>query len=73
MKIFLFVLLVVSFNIASSSKAEKNKSLLNKKDLLITTITVINPVISVGAIFSNANTISKILSMGNLAYSTVKR
>jgi len=72
MKIFIFILFIVSVSISTTSKAEKNNKLFNKKDLLITTITVINPVLSVSAIFSNANAVSKILSMGNLAYSSIK-
>jgi len=72
MKIFIFILFIVSVSISTTSKAEKNNELFNKKDLLITTITVMNPILSVGAIFSNANAVSKILSMGNLAYSSIK-
>ena len=70
--IFIFILFIVSVSISTTSKAEKNNKLFNKKDLLITTITVINPVLSISAIFSNANAVSKILSMGNLAYSSIK-
>ena len=39
---------------------------------MITAVTLINPVVSVGTIFSNANIISKILSLGDLAYASKK-
>ena len=59
-------------NITTFSKAAENKKLLDKKYLLITAVTLINPVVSVGTILSNANIISKILSLGNLAYASKK-
>ena len=71
-KIFLFFLFVIIINITTFSKAAENKKLFDKKYLLITAVTLINPVVSVGTIFSNTNIISKILSLGNLAYASKK-
>ena len=66
-KIFLFFIII---NTTTFSKAAENKKIFDKKNLLITAVILINPVLSVGTIFSNANVISKVLSIGNLAYAS---
>ena len=68
-KIFLFFIII---NTTTFSKAAENKKIFDKKNLLITAVILINPVLSVGTIFSNANVISKVLSIGNLAYTSKK-
>ena len=71
-KIFLFFLFLIIINTTTFSKAAENKKIFDKKDLLITAVILINPVISVGTIFPNANVLSKVLSIGNLAYASKK-
>ena len=71
-KIFLFFLFFIIINTTTFSKAAENKKIFDKKDLLITAVILINPVLSVGTIFSNAHVISKVLSLGNLAYASKK-
>ena len=68
-KVFLFFIII---NTATFAKAAENKKIFEKKDLLITAVILINPVVSVGTIFSNASVISKVLSIGNLAYASKK-
>ena len=71
-KLYIFFLFFIIINTTTFSKAAENKKIFYKKDLLITAVILINPVVSVGTIFSNANVISKVLSIGNLAYASKK-
>ena len=71
-KIFLLSLIFYILSIANISVAKEKSKIFDKKDLIITTITLINPVITVGTIISNANTINKILSLGSIVYTSKK-
>ena len=66
-RLWFFIIVFCLLSFSAFSEVDKK---LSKKDIILTSVTILNPALSVGTILSNANTLQKILSFGNLVYTT---
>ena len=74
MRAIFICLLMILFSQALMAKENKffNKKFFNKKNILVVSLTIVNPAVSLGTMVTNAGALRKTLSMINIAYSARK-
>jgi len=65
-------LIIIIFIFSLSAQAKEKNNILNKKEIVILGLTLINPALSIGTIVSNTTTFQKIVSMANIVYKSSK-
>ena len=73
MKILYLLLIIIL--LSTNIKAEENKisdNIFNKKNLLIVSLAIANPAISLGTVAANTGTFQKLISIANISYSSIK-
>ena len=69
-KFVIIIIALACFSACSVTTSErKNRNIFAKTDLILPAITIINPAVAVTSFVTSTNTIHKVLSLGNLAYS----
>jgi len=66
------IYLIITIFIFSLSVQAKEKSIIDKKEIVIFGLTLINPALSIGALVANTSTFQKIISMANIVYTNTK-
>ena len=66
------IYLIITIFMFSLSIQAKEKSAINKKEIIVLGLTLINPALSIGTIVSNTTTFQKIISMANIVYTNRK-
>ena len=66
------IYLIITILIFSLNIQAKEKSILNKKEIVVLGLTLVNPALSIGTIVANTTTFQKILSMANIVYIKTK-
>ena len=73
MRIFFYLIFFVLFISSANAKEKEIKNkFMNKENLIIISLTVANPAISLGAVIANTGSIQKLLSLANITYSSIK-
>ena len=70
MRIIYLIIIIFIFSLCAQAKEKNN--ILNKKEIVILGLTLVNPAISIGTIVSNTTTFQKIISMENIVYTNRK-
>ena len=70
MKIIYLIIIIFIFSLNAQAKEKNN--ILNKKEIVILGLTLINPALSIGTKVSNTTTFQKIKSMANIVYTNNK-
>ena len=65
-------LIIIIFIFSLCAQAKEKNNMLNKKEIVILGLTLVNPAISIGTIVSNTTTFQKIISMANIVYTNRK-
>ena len=65
-------LIIIIFIFSLNVDAKENNSIFNKKEVIIIGLTIVNPAIAVGTLVANTSTFQKIISLANIAYTSVK-
>ena len=65
-------LIIIIFIFSLNVDARENKSIFNKKEVIIIGLTIVNPAIAVGTLVANTSTFQKIISLANIAYTSAK-
>ena len=66
------IFLIITIFIFSLSIQAKEKKTINKKDIAVIGLTLINPAISIGTLVTNTSAFQKIISMANIIYINTK-
>ena len=70
MRIIYLIIIIFIFSLCAQAKEKNN--ILNKKEIVILGLTLVNPALSIGTIVSNTTTFQKIISMANIVYTNTK-
>ena len=70
MRIIYLIIIIFIFSLCAQAKEKNN--ILNKKEIVILGLTLVNPALSIGTIVSNTTTFQKIISMANIVYTNRK-
>ena len=70
MRIIYLIIIIFIFSLCAQAKEKSN--ILNKKEIVILGLTLVNPAISIGTIVSNTTTFQKVISMANIVYTNRK-
>ena len=70
MRIIYLIIIIFIFSLCAQAKEKNN--ILNKNEILILGLTLVNPALSIGTIVSNTTTFQKIISMANIVYTNRK-
>jgi len=70
MRIIYFIIIIFIFSLCAQAKETNN--ILNKKEIVILGLTLVNPALSIETILSNTTTFQKIISMANIVFTKKK-
>ena len=70
MRIIYLIITIFIFSLCAQAKEKSN--ILNKTEIVILGLTLVNPTLSIGTIVSNTTTFQKIISMTNIVYTNRK-
>ena len=71
MRIIYFIIIIFIFSLCAQAKEKNN--ILNKKEIVILGLTLVNPAISTETIVSNTTTFQKIISMANTLFIQIEK
>ncbi len=71
MRIIYLIIIIFIFSLCAQAKGKNN--ILNKKEIVILGLTLVNPAISIGTIVSNTTTFQKVISMANTLFIQIEK
>ena len=71
MRIIYLIIIIFIFSLCAQAKEKNN--ILNKKEIVILGLTLVNPALSIGTIVSNTTTFQKIISMANTLFIQIEK
>ena len=70
MRTFFIVIFLLFLN--SKLFAQEKNNFFNKRNIILVGLTISNPAISIGTVLVNTGSLQKIISVSNLAYTSIK-